>query len=80
LIRIRGGKRWRPILLLLKKQKGNYSAYCPDLPGCIATGKTEKETIETMKESIKFHLEGLRLEKMSIPKPSTQVTCYEVTV
>ncbi|MBW1731547.1 MAG: type II toxin-antitoxin system HicB family antitoxin [Deltaproteobacteria bacterium] len=46
--------------IIIEKANGNYSAYCPDLPGCIATGKTEQDTLETMKEAIRFHLEGLK--------------------
>ncbi|NCQ04443.1 MAG: type II toxin-antitoxin system HicB family antitoxin, partial [Cyanobacteria bacterium] len=43
--------------IIIEKAEGNYSAYCPDLPGCIATGFTPEETIQRMKEAIKFHLE-----------------------
>ncbi len=50
----------------------NYSAYCPDLSGCIATGRTEEETIMRMNEAIEFHIEGLREEKTAIPVPSTK--------
>ena len=46
--------------IIIEAGKRNFSAYCPDLPGCITTGKTEEETIENMMESIEFHLEGLR--------------------
>ena len=67
-------------VVIVEKAEGNYSAYCPDLPGCVATGKTVEETIERMKEAIKFHLEGLKREGMSIPKPSTEATSIEVTV
>ena len=68
-------------VVIVEKAEGNYSAYCPDLPGCVATGKTVEETVERMKEAIKFHLDGLKRERMSIPKPSTEeVTYIEVTV
>ncbi|AFD00730.1 hypothetical protein Mtc_1990 [Methanocella conradii HZ254] len=53
-------------MIIIEKAKNNYSAYCPDLPGVIATGKT-KETIEKMREAIIFHIEGLKREKMEIP-------------
>ena len=49
--------------IIIEKAEENYSAYCPDLPGCIATGRTEEETIQRMKEAIEFHIEGLREEK-----------------
>ena len=46
--------------IIIEKANENYSAYCPDLPGCVATGKTEQDTFETMKEAIRLHLEGLK--------------------
>ena len=51
-------------LVIVEKQKGNYSAYSPDVPGCIATGKTEKEVRKNMDEALAFHIEGLKLEKL----------------
>lgn len=42
--------------VIIEKANGNYSAYCPDLPGCIATGKTVEETLTQIKEAIQFHL------------------------
>jgi predicted RNase H-like HicB family nuclease len=67
-------------VVIVEKAEGNYSAYCPDLLGCVATGRTVEETVKRMKEAIKFHLEGLKREGLSIPKPSTAVTSIEVTV
>ena len=55
-------------LIIIEKQKNNYSAYSPDVPGCIATGKTQKETRKNMQEALEFHLEGLKLEKLPIPE------------
>ena len=66
--------------IIIEKAKGNYSAYCPDLPGVIATGRTTEETIQRMKEAMEFHLEGLKEENIAIPEPTTQVTSVEVTV
>jgi predicted RNase H-like HicB family nuclease len=57
-----------PVIIEIGKR--NCSAYCPDLPGCIATGKTVEETIERMKEAVKFHIEGLKEEGLTVPKPS----------
>ena len=45
-------------LVVIEKGENNYSAYSPDLPGCVATGSTQEETIENMKQAIQFHLEG----------------------
>jgi len=49
------------------------SAYCPDLPGCIATGSTVEETIQRIKKAIEFHIEGLHEEKIAIPEPSLKL-------
>jgi predicted RNase H-like HicB family nuclease len=45
-------------LIVIEAAQQNYSAYCPDVPGCIATGKTVEITIEKMRSALKFHLEG----------------------
>ncbi len=65
--------------VIIEKAKNNYSAYCPDLPGCIATGHTVKEATQNMKEALKFHLETLRDEKATIPKPSIETVSIEIT-
>lgn len=55
-------------LVIYEKGASNYSAYSPDLPGCVATGKTLDETRVNMREAIQFHLEGLREEGLAIPE------------
>jgi predicted RNase H-like HicB family nuclease len=60
--------------ILLERGARNYSAYCPDLPGVIATGKKRKETIAQMQDAIQFHLEGLRKMSQEIPAPTTKAT------
>ena len=55
-------------MVIVEKAKGNFSAYCPDLPGCIATGKTRDEFLPRMKEAIKLHLEGMREDNIPVPK------------
>lgn len=65
-------------IIVIEKAVDNYSAYCSDLPGCIATGSTLEETVERMREAIKFHIEGLKKENMAIPESSSQVTYIEV--
>ncbi len=57
--------------VVIEKAGENYSAYCPDLPGCVATGKTIEETISRVRDAIEFHLEGLKREGLGIPKPTT---------
>ena len=56
----------------------NYSAYVPDLPGCVATGRTIKEVENEIRSAIKFHLEGLKNDGQPIPKPSSAVEYVEV--
>ena len=58
-------------LIVIEKAKNNYSAYSPDLDGCIAAGKTREETINNMKEAIEFHIEGLQEDGLPIPEGQT---------
>lgn len=58
----------------------NYSAYVPDLPGCIATGKTPEETEQLIREAVELHLNGLREDGLPIPQPSSRIEYVEVTV
>ncbi len=59
--------------IIIEKTKKNYSAYCPDLPGCVATGRTSAETLRRMKSAIALHLAGLKEDGLPIPHPSTSV-------
>lgn len=63
-------------LIIVEKTESGFSAYSPDLPGCISTGKTIEETEVNMKEAIEFHIEGLKLEGYEIPLPSTAAIDY----
>ena len=56
-------------LIVIEKAKSNYSAYSPDLPGCIATGKKRVETLQNMREAIEMQPRGLLEDKLPIPKP-----------
>ena len=56
------------LLIVVEKANGNYSAYCPDLPGCVATGKTREEVLKRMEEAIKLHLEGMREDNIPVPQ------------
>mgnify|MGYP001318980609 CR=1 FL=1 len=58
----------RRFLVVVEKADGNYSAYSPDLPGCIAAGKTRDQATRRMHEAIEVHLEGLREGGLAIPK------------
>ncbi len=55
-------------LVVIEKANGNYSAYSPDLPGCIATGSTPEEAEHNMQEAIKMHIEGLKEDDLPIPE------------
>lgn len=65
--------------IIIEKAKGNYSAYVPDLPGCITTGNTIEEIEKNMKEVIDFHLDGLREEGLPIPEPTTYCDYIEAS-
>ena len=65
-------------LIVIEKTETGFSAYSPDLPGCVATGSTRDEVEKTMKESIEFHLDGLREEGCQVPPPHTYSTYIEV--
>jgi predicted RNase H-like HicB family nuclease len=56
----------------------NYSAFVPDLPGCIATGASLEETELSIREAIEFHLAGLREDGLPIPQPSSMIEYVEV--
>jgi predicted RNase H-like HicB family nuclease len=59
--------------VVIEKAESNYSAYVPDLPGCVATGATVEETEDQIREAIQFHIEGLREDGLAIPRPETVV-------
>jgi predicted RNase H-like HicB family nuclease len=64
--------------IVIEKAEGNYSAYVPDLPGCVATGATLAEVEDQIREAIEFHLDGLRQDGSEIPPPSSQVEYVDV--
>lgn len=66
-------------LIVIENAGSNYSAYSPDLPGCVTTGATVEETKKNMEEAIEFHLEGLRQEGLPVPAPSSVGEYVEVS-
>ena len=64
--------------VVIEKAEGNYSAYVPDLPGCVATGSTVAEVEAEIREAILFHVEGLREDGLPIPAPESQVEYVDV--
>ena len=65
-------------LVVVERTHSGYSAYSPDLPGCITTGRSPEEVRMNMQEAIEFHLEGLRLEGLPIPDPTSESAYVEV--
>lgn len=65
-------------LVIVERTDTGYSAYLPDLPGCISTGRTRQEVEANMREAIEFHIEGLRLEGYPVPEPSSESTYIDV--
>jgi predicted RNase H-like HicB family nuclease len=55
--------------VVIEKAVGNYSAYVPDLPGCIATGDTVADVEREIRDAIRFHVEGLRADGLPVPEP-----------
>jgi len=66
-------------LIVIEKGEHNYSAYIPDLPGCIVAGKTIPEIKDMMDKAVKMHLEGMREDGEPIPEPSTTADYIEIT-
>jgi predicted RNase H-like HicB family nuclease len=64
--------------VVIEDAGSNYSAYVPDLPGCVATGATLEEAERAIRDAIEFHLEGLREDGSPIPEPSSRVNYVEV--
>ena len=57
--------------IVIEKADGNYSAYVPDLPGCVATGATVKDAEREIREAIRFHIEGLKQDGQPVPQPTS---------
>jgi len=64
--------------VVIERARSNYSAYVPDLPGCVATGSTIVEVEKEIREAIEFHIEGMRQDGESVPEPSSSVEYIEV--
>ena len=64
--------------VVIEKAEANYSAYVPDLPGCVATAATVVEAETEIREAIRFHLDGMREDGIPIPQPTTVVEEVEV--
>jgi predicted RNase H-like HicB family nuclease len=58
-------------LIVIEKANGNYSAYSPDLPGCVATGATRDEAEQNMHQAVEMHIKGLREDGLPIPESTS---------
>jgi predicted RNase H-like HicB family nuclease len=67
-------------LIIIEPTNTGYSAYSPDIEGCVSTGSTEEEVKQNMQEAIAFHLEGLKLEGYEIPQPRSTSSYVEALV
>jgi predicted RNase H-like HicB family nuclease len=65
-------------LVVVEHTETGFSAYSPDLPGCISTGSTREEVEASMREAIEFHIDGLREEGYPVPEPSSESTYIDV--
>lgn len=64
--------------VVIERAEGNFSAYVPDLPGCVATGATVAEVEAEIRDAIEFHLDGMREDGLPVPAPSSRVEYVEV--
>lgn len=65
-------------LVVIEPTATGYSAYSPDIDGCVATGGTREEVEKNIQEAIAFHIEGLRLEGYDVPTPRTEAAFVSV--
>lgn len=73
-----GGSKVVKYLIVIEKSETGYSAYSPDLPGCVSTGSTPEETEKNMQEAISFHIDGLKEEGYDIPQPTCRSSYVEI--
>ena len=65
-------------LIVIEKTDSGFSAYSPDLPGCVSTGRSQVEVEKNMREAIAFHLDGLREEGQPVPEPQSYSAYVEL--
>ncbi|NLX13755.1 MAG: type II toxin-antitoxin system HicB family antitoxin [Phycisphaerales bacterium] len=63
--------------IVIEKAGSNYSAYVPDLPGCVATGQTFEDVKHEIQEAVAFHIDGLKADGLPIPEPSSMCEYVE---
>ena len=67
-------------LVVLEKADKNWAAYSPDVPGCIATGRTQDETIRRYEKALRMHLQGLREDGLPPPEPTARAVTVDLSV
>ncbi len=67
-------------LIIIEETSTGFSAYSPDLPGCVATGGTREEVQRDMHDAIAFHIEGMREEGLPVPVPASSAAYVEVAL
>ncbi|MDA1129374.1 MAG: type II toxin-antitoxin system HicB family antitoxin [Chloroflexi bacterium] len=65
-------------MVVLEKAENNWAAYCPDILGCIATGRTPEETMKRYKSALKIHLQGLQEDGLPTPEPTARAVLVEL--
>lgn len=65
-------------LIVIETTKTGFSAYAPDLPGCVATGKTLDQVRQRMRKAVEFHIQGLRLEGFPVPSPTSKAVLFDI--
>ena len=65
-------------LVVVERTGTGFSAYSPDLPGCVATARTQADVEREMAEAVRFHLDGLRAEGLEVPEPQSTSTYVDV--
>jgi predicted RNase H-like HicB family nuclease len=63
--------------VVIERAEGNYSAYVPDLPGCVATGESVEAVERELRDAIRFHIEGLKEDGLPVPQPTSSVDYVE---
>jgi predicted RNase H-like HicB family nuclease len=66
--------------VVIERAEGNYSAYVPDLPGCVATGFTLEEVEQEIREAVAFHIEGMKEDGLPVPQPTSTIEYIEFAV
>jgi len=67
----------RYLVILEHAEGSNYSAYVPDLPGCVSTGNTREEVLHNIREAIAFHIEGIKEDGLHVPAPTSEADYVE---